>query len=189
MAQEIVKGGKELLTIPGLNHDVNGGWAFNFRLSSDPNFTDSYFKWRTNPTTGAAYEDRYFPSETHEITNEMLKTKPFYWPFLYDDLYDPNLGSAEAASLDKRYRLLATGIPSESYAIAVNSIPVLNAWNGEQRNYNMPLELTSPDSYWPEADVSENPDDWLHSDFKDVAIQLVHPFYSKIIEISELNTQ
>ena len=98
---------------------------------------------------GSGLYRRYNPQEADaEITNNDLKTKPFYKPFIYGDLYDPALGSATAGVTSNRYKLLATGIPATSYAIAANSLDDLE---DEGRNFNMPVALKSAggQSSWP----------------------------------------
>jgi len=110
-------------------------------------------------------------------------------PFWYPDLYDPTQGAAVAADPDKREKLLATGLPATSYAIAVNPLDKLTPPIGMNRNFNMPLELKAPDGviHWPKAINARNKEDWMHSDFKNMALQFVHPMYKRMIEITKLN--
>ena len=63
---------------------------------------------------------------------------------------------------------LSTGIPATSYAAAANALPKLRQINGgDQRNFNMPTTLKSPEAEtdWPEDSRQRLPADWLHSDF------------------------
>ncbi|WFB36366.1 hypothetical protein P3T73_01125 [Kiritimatiellota bacterium B12222] len=94
-------------------------------------------------------------------------------------------------SLHDRYTLLATGIPAQSFAFAVNEAPKLRTENNnEKRNFNMQTEMKSVEAhtYWPPK-FQDRRHDWLHSDFKDVSIQFVHPLYPKIIELAEDNQE
>ena len=75
-----------------------------------------------------------------------------------------------------------------SYAVAVNEVNKLEQMNpGEDRNFNMPATLANEDSPWPTHSFQIDPDDWLHGDFKDVAIQYVYPMYEKMIELGNLD--
>ena len=115
---------------------------------------------------------------------------PYHLPFLYHGLYDPAQGSSTAGVTTNRYKLLGSGIPATSYAIAANDLPKLNQVNGgEQRNFNMPQALRSSGGYssWPEDENSKAPEDWMHSDFNDVALQFLHPMYQKMIDLAELD--
>ncbi|MCC5846382.1 MAG: alpha/beta hydrolase, partial [Verrucomicrobia bacterium] len=170
--QEIGKGGKSLFFNP-LFHDANGGWEFN----DGPNGYQkgTAFGWR-----------KFTPQEAeNEITDTLLTTKPFHRPFLFPEIYDPELGAGVAANLHDRYVLLATGIPAKSFAIAVNRI---NELEDLSRNFDMQAEMKSPQtgSHWP-VQFTNYENDWLHSDFKDVALQFVYPLYKKMIEIAGLN--
>ncbi len=78
-----------------------------------------------------------------------------------------------------------------SYAIAANSIPKFSTVNGdEKRNFNMPDELKTPGGAvtpWPAHEKANAPGDWMHSDFKDVSLQFVHPMYKKMIDLGKLD--
>ena len=171
--QEIGKGGKTAIFAEVFD-DVNGGWNFN----------DGLFGYRKSTILGGFRE--FYPVEAkNEITNEHLKTNPFHSLFLYPGLYEPAFGSQVAEDATDRELLLATGIPATSFAIAVNALDKLDP---EERNFNMQLEMKSEEAKtaWP-IKFPLNPDDWLHSDFKDIAIQFVNPLYQEMIDIAELD--
>ncbi len=189
VSQEIAKGGQHPLTTAGF-HDLNGGWEFNYvdagrtpSSPSDSTVESSYVKWEP-VEPNLEITRKYTPEEARdEITNEMLKTKPFYLRFLFEDLYDPALGISVAADVDKRNRLLGLGLPATSYAIAANSLDGLESVG---RNYNMQIFFQSDRSAWPEHPNTRAPENWAHSDFKDVAIQHVYLLYEEMIAISDL---
>ena len=175
-------------------HDLNGGWEFNFVLEAStwsvPSSLDgTYYKWEDHPTVSNAKITRKLtPEEARdEITDEILRTKPFHRRFLYEDIHDPELGPDIAADIDKRHRLLATGVPASSYAIAANA---LEKFDLQDRNHNMQTEMKNPDAEWPvhpHVPGRMKPENWAHSDFKDVAIQYVHPLYEEMIRIGGLD--
>jgi hypothetical protein len=125
-----------------------------------------------------------------DISNENLRAKPFYGLFKYAGLYDNVTGDAVAAMPAVRYNLLATAIPASSYAVAPNAVDKLRTQFVTNRNYNMQNELKGKDQYgavfWLENDPTYV-EDWIHSDFRDVAITYVWPMYEKMIELGKLN--
>lgn len=192
--QEMAKGGEHPVTAPGF-HDLNGGWGFNFLekwkffWESDPEELDgTYYAWDIHLVESTLrYTRKLLPSEAALIPDALLKSQPFHQRFLYDGLYDPVLGKVVAGDVELRYKLLATGIPATSYAIAANSLSRL----GDLANYNMPQELKSTDGFesWPEDEDSQDPSDWMHSDFKDVSFHFVYPMYQEIISLGGLDQE
>ena len=125
----------------------------------------------------------YEPDETEEITSNQLKTKPFYWPFKYGDLYDAAKGSAEADKKQVQYELLATAIPALSYAAAANPLEKLDEEDdSKDRNFNM-MNLKNGD--WP----AERGGEWYHSDFRDVAMSYTWPMFQEMIKQGELDEE
>ncbi|WFB36363.1 hypothetical protein P3T73_01110 [Kiritimatiellota bacterium B12222] len=177
MTQEIGKGGKHALFDAGF-HDANGGWEFS--VGVDGYRMGTLLGWIPLEPQGAA----------DEITDEELKIKPFHRRLLFPEIYDPELGPAVGRNLHDRYTLLATGIPAQSFAIAVNEASPLAIEGQPNRNFNMQSDLKSEEAEtnWP-SKFQDRPHDWLHSDFKDVSIQFVHPLYQKIIELAEENQE
>ena len=140
-----------------------------------------------DPLFGLGLPRKYTPEEAElEIADADLRLKPFYRPFLYPNLYDSTLGSGVAGITTNRYKLLGSGIPATSYAIAANSSQAINP----ARNFDMPAALKTPGGLatpWPEHSNANNPGDWMHSDFKDVALHFLHPMYQKMIDLAELD--
>lgn len=178
VSQELAKGGQNWAIAGYTFHDINAGWNFN------PH-------WDMSTGGGLTFWRRRTPDEAAAgISDAALKAEPFHGKFLLTNLHDPTQGSATAGVTTNRYKLLGSGIPAMSYAIAANNVPKLDQVNGgEQRNFNMPQDLRSSGGYssWPEHENSNSPEDWMHSDFKDVALQFLHPMYHKMIDLAELN--
>jgi hypothetical protein len=193
--QEIGKGGQNPIAHTAF-HEINGGWEIQVNPSRDtiqPLWNQGYSKpdLLSISLPGGGYRE-YTPEEAEdEITNADLRLRPFYKPFLYSDLYDPAKGSATAGVTTNRYKLLGGGIPATSYAIAANAADPFLPENtgGEQRNFDMPAALKSPDGQgsWPVHPKAKLPGDWMHSDFKDVSLHFIHPMYKKMIDSAELN--
>jgi len=181
--QEIAKGGQHALAASAF-HDNNGGWRFNNNPSANTPLETGYSKANLTNTGWRPYT---VAEAAAEITNEDLKVVPYHLPFLYLALYDPAQGSATAGVSTNRYKLLGSGIPATSYAIAANRLDYL----GDAGNFNMPADLKSPggNSSWPVDSRQNNPTDWLHSDFNDVALQFLHPMYQKMIDLAELDNE
>ena len=66
-----------------------------------------------------------------ELTNEELREKPFFKPFLELGLFDAQIGSELAGQNHVKYDILARGIPALSFAAAANAV------DGAQGNFNM----------------------------------------------------
>jgi hypothetical protein len=194
--QEIGKGGQHLVAAHGF-FNVNGGWKFNF---SPPFLATAPMKWEqgywkreqfAHPNGSPTFYSRpYTLAEAAAITDAELRLKPFHRPFLYRDLYDPAKGSLVAGVAAKRFMLLATGIPATSYAIAANPLDIFKPQKdgGESKNFNMQEDMKNPKAKlsWP-VKFKSRPNDWLHSDFKDVALPYLYPLYKKFIELGELD--
>lgn len=175
-AQEFVKGGTSI-AIQGQTRE-QGGWGFHYNpsgLLSINSWDAGYWKNPLSPR-------RYTPEEARdEITDVELTVKPFFLPFLSHALFDPESGSSTAATPRVRYDLLASGIPSTSYAIAANPVTSM------AENYNLSTYKTHS-SLWP-TDKHEGraAGQWLHSDFKDVAINYHYKLFAKMIQSGNLD--
>jgi hypothetical protein len=78
--------------------------------------------------------------------------------------------------------LLASGIPSMSYAAAANNVATIPG----DKNFNMQTMRdvdTSGNPYWPQSRVSGfYGTRWLHSDIKNMATPYVYPIYEKMLK-------
>ena len=155
----------EDLVIPG----TEKAWAFQEEVKGGvlPAIligVDSHGGWGFNSTH---YYWVHFPEDTDGITADELRLHSFFKPFYRDDLYATN-GSAVASSYEVRSKLLAEALPATSRAMGRNR---LNDW-GDSRN----ADLMTLNTGWPRA--NEN---WLHSDFKNVAFSYVHQFFEDMV--------
>jgi hypothetical protein len=119
-------------------------------------------------------------------SDESLRVRPFFYSF-YDtpnDLTNPDaaIASAKASSSNVQYDLLARGIPSMSFAAAVHPLNPL----GTVRNFDM-QQLGRSGNQWPtEGHAGGNAGQWLHSDFKEVALPYVYRMYQAMIDRGSL---
>lgn len=113
------------------------------------------------------------------ITNEQLKTRPFFDEFKEHDLInaDPAIASAKASETKVQYDLLARGLPALSYAAAANPLPTLS----DDRNFNMETKGRTTGQWPTEGHSDGNAGKWLHSDFKNVALPYVYQMYETMI--------
>ena len=180
--QEIAKGARFNFLARRVFDNINGGWMFNYWPDADDDFLQGYVI-----RSGFFNSARMFtPSEaSSQISDSQLRVKPFHSPLFYRGLYDVAEGSLVAGNPKNRYRLLATGIPASSYAVAANRLDIF----GDVANFNMSTSLRSPGGFssWPVHKNSKNPNDWMHGDFKEVSVQFVHPMYQKMIDLSNLD--
>ena len=92
--------------------------------------------------------------------------------------------------------MLAHGIPAQSYAVAANAVDQLKANQDsgrKEKNFNMQTLREFPNGsdkppLWPqERIIGEEEDyDWLHSDFRNVALPYVYPVFERMLDISQL---
>jgi hypothetical protein len=177
--------------------------AISTILSQGFNFTRGAWKtqelvkgrswWATTGITafmerGQAGWDRnvlaYLLTDPATITDAELRETPYFDDFNEDNLTDndPVVASDKAAEDPVLYDLLARGIPALSYAAAVDG------FNGAQ-DFDME-QLGRPDgtNAWPnEGHSGEASGDWLHSDFRNVALPYVYPMYEAMITKGDLN--
>ena len=161
VAQEISKG-SDFMELVALN-GTHAGWKLN---------KDSEF-WK-EIKTNENWEERI-----EELVDEVeVQRNPFYDPFNDAELYHAVQGSEKAKEKLIQYQLLATAIPAKSFAVAANAVSAF----GRQNSYNM-MTLKSEDA-WP-----RNGKNWLHSDFRNVAMPYVDLLYERMIQIGDLNEQ
>jgi len=174
--QEMIKGTGHLGALASL--DSNGGWGFNSNwdniIGMDPN-------------TGMPITVRRTPAETDTITNDELKTQPFFKLFQDGRLVTANQGSAAANEYLTRAKVLGDAIPALSFAAGRN--PVLGF---EDRNVDL-MTMTNDDEAWPQARLSdptkvtpEGKGRWLHGDAKDVAYRYNYLLWKNWVNLGGL---
>ncbi len=118
-----------------------------------------------------------------DYTDEFLRENPVFREFLVHGLADPQHGPAYATNPLVKYRVLSGGIPALSYAVAAN--PLSNA----QGNFDMQIQFKT-DQQWPSEEHSgDATGDWLHGDFRNVALSYVYGMYEKMIELGGLDEE
>lgn len=116
------------------------------------------------------------------ITNEQLKTRPFFDEFIEADLInaDPEIASNKASEAKVQYDLLARGLPALSYAAAANRIIALDQID-PARNFDMETKGRTSGQWPTEGHSGSNAGKWLHSDFKNAALPYVYQMYEAMI--------
>jgi len=120
--------------------------------------------------------------------NGDLAQFPRFRYFLESDLHGTDLmnASSTAGGLNVKYDLLARGLPALSYAAAVDFLatPPL----GQIDNIDMQAQGRLSGQWPTEGHTSdEDQNSWLHSDFRNVALQYVYPMYQIMINKGPLN--
>jgi hypothetical protein len=164
--QEMVKGTGHIGAV--LTADSQAGWGFNPHWFISHTGTDGF----GNPTVTPP--ERRYPSETAPlfVSDEAMKTQPFFRPFQDTRLMSGDQGNAAANEYHTRAKTLAEGIPSLSFAAGRNSID-----NYQDRNTDMMTLKTG----WPRGDGR-----WLHSDIGDVAFRYNHLVFKRWIDLGGL---
>ncbi|MCE2683586.1 MAG: alpha/beta hydrolase [Verrucomicrobiae bacterium] len=171
--QELLKGN---FSLPALTvSERQGGWGFN----SDWD-TDNIWAWPPIRQTMS-------PEDTTKyVTDEYLINRPFFRRFQEVSLhYGAGMLHHTEWALDKKntwYSLLARGIPASTYA--AGGIPLLSENTADEPITNYDLEKRGRSNAWPEQGhgSKDTKQRWLHSDFKNVALPYVHPFFTFMIE-------
>ena len=118
------------------------------------------------------------------VAGDDIREIPQFQPFLESDLHspDPAAGGLKAGQTNPNvhFDLLARGIPALSYAAAVDSVPGL-------LNYNMESSGRIQGQWPTEEHSGDAAGDWLHSDFRNVALPFVHPMFEGMINLGGLN--
>lgn len=171
--QELMKGNYSL---PALTmSERQGGWGFNGDWDTNNIWAWPPIRQTMSPEDTAKY-----------ITNEYLILKPFFRPFGEGSMhYSTGMLHQTEWALDKKntwYTLLARGIPASTYA--AGGIPLLTKKPGDEPITNYDLEILGRSTAWPEQGhgSKDTKERWLHSDFKNVALPYVHPFFTYMIE-------
>jgi len=174
--QELLKGNSSLPALTVANRQ--GGWGFNSSWD-----TNNFWAWPPLRQTMS-------PEDTLKyVTNDQLIVRPFFRPFLESSLhYGVGMLHHTEWALDRQntwYDLLARGIPASTYAAGGIYLPTIKASDEPIVNYN--LEERGRTGAWPEEGHTSKytKSRWLHSDFKNVALPYVHPFFSYVIEQSQ----
>ena len=198
VTQEIGKGCQNILFGP-LNDPCSAGWKFNavaedlkvigkaYRPGGDSSSV-SYKKLSASEATEAREQPTTNPAH---LSDEELAQYGFFNQFQYMDLYapiargndirdkkGPDRSDVEALLKKKEvtWDLLAHAIPARSFAVGANPITKL-----ESKNFNM---HKLRDDYWPQERLKDEfKDDWLHSDFRNMALPYVYQVYETMLKL------
>jgi len=157
-----------------------GGWGFN------PAWRGPYVPNGPFKGSGGRY-GLLQPSIAARIPATQLLKDPFFDPFNEGWLHRRNLPvtSPLLRSPHVRYDLLARAIPAMTFAAGASPLPGVVSQGTE----NFDLEaLGRATGHWPTEGHSGKlqAGRWLHSDFKNVALPLVQPLFTKMITESSL---
>ena len=120
------------------------------------------------------------PVEAAELRDDTIRTNSFFGLFDERGLYGTN-GSALAVQPNLRARVLADGIPAESYAAGANAIDPDGKWAG--RNVNMPDVVKGAQGNVYDEVREES---WRHSDIKKRPYQHVRDVFLSMIDKGNL---
>ena len=166
--QEKLKGRSPFNTILSSTH---GGWKFNDWSYGTNTFQNPDFWWHMSPAATAALPDT------------QLRTNAFFdvtGPGLSGDtaLFGAN-GSGYAQA--NHIRILSDAIPALTPPAGANAIPKLSPQGGPNRNFNMHMQFKNG---WPLSRFT--PQDWWHSDMRDVAYTFVYLLFDDLATKGEL---
>lgn len=156
--QEQVKGGILPAILVGV--DSHGGWEFN----------GDYSVGVYDPSNGV-YVTATTPAQAAALPPHMLRAHSFFRPFYDADIYGAN-GSTVAGDADVKGKILAEAMPATSRATGRNDV---------LGRFSANIDLMDLNTGWPRPS-----DDWLHSDFKNVAFFYVHSFFEDMVSKGDL---
>ena len=197
--QEMGKGCKGLIS--WFVFECSGGWEFNTNQNDyefigkenpDYDFTDpssdEYIRYADGLEATTARDN-------NSLTDENLAQYGFFFKFNhfenneseYSYLYQPITNPVLSISDQHQWDLLASGIPAMSFAAAANLMDAVDDTDvgGKDRNFNMETLRGSSDPAWPSERISSRQKNWLHSDFRNVALPYVYQTLDKMLELGE----
>ena len=121
------------------------------------------------------------PDEANALSNETLQQKPFFQDFANEEIYSSTNGVLVATNYLYRAEMLAYAIPSESYAVGANPLPMLIM---SDLNFNM-ADYTEGQKDLPEngREPEEQYRDWQHSTFVQRSYKRVNQLFKQINEL------
>ncbi len=170
--QELLKGVSMMRSLGTLfMRRGQAGWGFNER-----------WKGRYVPNgirEPGGYYLRMTPDEAARLTDEQLRAQPFFGRFLWDRLHDSRPRRSNT-SLQERAMfadVLARGVPARSYAAGCHALDLR-----QLADFNLESDGRLQAMGWPRAGHEDGRKSgrWLHSDFRNVALPYVHPFFKRL---------
>jgi hypothetical protein len=159
--QEKMKGRTLFNSVLGSNH---GGWGFNTGYDV---FTNGQYIHLP-------------PAQASQLPDAQLRTSAFFNTSFDTPLFGVS-GSAYAQT--NRNRILADAIPALTLPVGANEVPRLSPQGQPSRNLNMHEDFKNG---WPLE--RDEPFDWLHSDFRDVAYTFVYKVFDEFVNRGNLKS-
>ena len=147
------------------------GWGFNER-------------WKGRYVLNGVREPggyylRMTPDEAARLTDEQLRAQPFFGRFLWDRLHEPRPRRSNTSAQERAMfaDVLARGVPARSYAAGCHAMDLRRL-----SDFNLESDGRLQAMGWPRAGHEDGRKSgrWLHSDFRNVALPYVHPFFRKL---------
>ncbi len=172
--------------------ECSGGWGFNnhpgdleFVGELNPNWngnnpTNQYRKYLTASSATEAWNNG-------DLTEDELAQYGFFRRFSHFDqnegeyryMYGPINTPVIFQQASHHWDLLASAVPSRSFAAAANSLEILE---DRDANFNM-QELRHGD--WPQERGGFFGNRWLHSDIKNIGMPYIYPIYEEMLKIGK----
>ena len=158
---------------PMMLHEYEGGWEFNSDYDRLPG------TWAGN--TLIEERRRLTSQEADDLSDSQLRAVPFFLDFDNPEMHSSSNGLIVSSNYLYRAEMLGYAIPSESYAVGANQVPLL-VMRG--LNFNM-ADYTDGQSDLPVngTDADEKYRDWQHSTFVKRSYKRTHQLYNQIIEL------
>jgi len=158
--QEKMKGRTSGNWILGSNH---GGWRFNSGYD-------------TNAPSG-----HLSPQEAALLDSTQLRTNAFFDMSTDTAMFAANGGGH---ALVNRHRILSDAIPATTLPIGANPVERLTPVIGDDRNFDMNITFKNG---WPDIRTRGNdPNQWHHSDVREVAYSFIHPLFTEFVNQAQL---
>lgn len=109
-----------------------------------------------------------------EVPDSALRYAPFFSAFDNPEIVTDDGSDFLNANTNVYHRILADGIPAESFATGANVI--------EGDSVLRSVKLEPGGTWWPSCRRKEKALRWLHSDLKNVAFPYANNTFEKIIE-------
>ena len=147
--------------------DNEAGWEFNPQYDVE---TTQYIGG--NPITMTRH---LTGTEANALTDEQLKTSPFFSGFHDETILVTSNGVDIASNLELRARVLAYGIPAESFSVGTGALGehfLRETDMVEQNLFDEGGNRKSGSPYWRHSDFIALPVKWTFSLFADIVNQI-----------------
>jgi len=174
VSQEMSKGGSGLVAL--LTQDSHGGWGFSSHYDVVIGYTQGN---HTIPIYGTRP-----PDQTDSITDDELKAQPFFKDFQSGTGIVGQNGSTNAKNYETRAKVLAEAIPSMSFAVGRNDVPIFEE---TERNINL-MGLKTDITMWVDSSYRADTN-WKHSDIKAISYLYVSKVFIDFVRKGNLSEE